>query len=316
MKIYRAISTYAGSTYTKRALFATTLIVLCAAIAYATPDYARQTGFDCKKCHVDVTGGGKLTNTGEAFLADLKTKGQYRALTTTQHVIRLIVGYFHMLAAIVWFGTIMYVHILLKPAYASKGLPKGELRLGWLSMIVILITGILLTAARMPSLESFINTRFGILLSIKIFLFLIMLSSAILVTVFIGPKMRQRLKSPLAACLSRDITREQLSSFDGKEGQSAYISYKGIVYDVSNGKLWKNGTHVTKHHAGADLTDVLKNAPHGEEKILAMPQVGMCVKSDRKPKRPLFERVFYFFAYMNLALVFIIIFVISLWRWW
>jgi hypothetical protein len=28
---------------------------------------------------------------------------------------------------IAWFGTILYVHILLKAAYAVKGLPKGEL---------------------------------------------------------------------------------------------------------------------------------------------------------------------------------------------
>jgi len=71
-----------------------------------------------------------------------------------QHIVRLVVGYLHMLAAIIWFGTIMYVHILLKPAYASKGLPKGELRLGWLSMIVLLVTGTLLTIARMPNLEA------------------------------------------------------------------------------------------------------------------------------------------------------------------
>src|SRR5512139_36332 len=96
----------------------------------ATPDFAKQTGYECGKCHVDVFGGGKLTPVGEAFLESQKAKGQYRRLSTTQHVVRLFVGYLHLLAAVVWFGTIMYVHVLLKPAYASKGLPKGELRLG------------------------------------------------------------------------------------------------------------------------------------------------------------------------------------------
>ena len=221
-----------------------------------------------------------------------------------------------MLAAIVWFGTIMYVHILLKPAYASKGLPKGELRLGWLSMITLLVTGTLLTVARMPNLEAFTTTRFGILLTVKIVLFLVMLSSALVVTIFIGPKMRQRLKSPVALCLSRELTPEQLSPFDGREGRPVYIAYKGMIYDITGSRLWKNGQHMMKHHAGTDLTDVLKLAPHGEDKVLAMPQVGMCVASDRRPERPLHEKVFYFFAYMNLALVFVIIFVISLWRWW
>jgi predicted heme/steroid binding protein/uncharacterized membrane protein len=293
-----------------------TLALLSSVLAQATPDFAKETGYDCGKCHVDVIGGGKLTTTGEAFLTNLKERGLYRRLSTTQHVVRLVIGYLHMVAAIVWFGTIMYVHILLKPAYASKGLPKGELRLGWLSMITLLVTGTLLTIARMPNLEAFTTTRFGILLTIKIALFLVMLSSALVVTIFIGPKMRQRLKSPVALCLSRELTPEQLFPFDGKEGRPAYIAYKGIIYDITNSRLWKNGQHMMKHHAGTDLSEMLKQAPHGDDKVLAMPQVGMCVESDRKPERPLYEKVFYFFAYMNLALVFVIIFVISLWRWW
>jgi len=292
------------------------LALLSPVLAQATPDYAKQTGYECGKCHVDVIGGGKLTPTIEAFLEAQKAKGQYRKLTTAQHVVRLFVGYLHLLAAVVWFGTIMYVHVLLKPAYASKGLPKGELRLGWLSMITLLVTGTLLTIARMPNLAAFTTTRFGILLAIKIALFLVMLSSAFIVTIFIGPKMRQRLKSPVAACLSKEMTEEQLSSFDGMEGRPAYIAYKGIIYDITNSRLWRNGTHMMKHHAGTDLTGVLATAPHGEDKVLAMPQVGMCVATDRKPEKPLYEKVFYFFAYMNLILVFVILFVISLWRWW
>jgi predicted heme/steroid binding protein/uncharacterized membrane protein len=263
-----------------------------------------------------VIGGGKLTPAGERFLEELKSKGQYRKLSPTQHVVRLFVGYLHTITGIIWFGTIMYVHILLKPAYASKGLPKGELRLGWISMIVILITGTLLTIARMPSLEAFYTTRFGILLSIKIFLFLIMFASAVIVTVYIGPRMRQKLKSPVAAMISRDLTPEQLAHFDGREGRPAYVAHQGMVYDMTNSRLWKNGAHVMKHHAGNDLSDALKNAPHGEDKVLAMPQVGMLVAADWKPQRPFYERLFFFFAYMNLALVFVITFVISLWRWW
>ena len=284
--------------------------------AAATPDYARQTGFECTRCHVDALGGGALTPEGENFLLDLKSRGRYRPLSTAQRIVRLFIGYFHMLAAIAWFGTIMYVHLLLKPAYASKGLPKGELRLGWLSMIVLLITGVLLTIARMPSLDAFFTTRFGILLSIKIVLFLVMLSSAVVVTLFIGPRLRRKRSSPVADLFTQHLTPAQLSHFDGKEGRPAYIAYKGIVYDVSQGRLWKNGAHVMKHHAGNDLTDTLKNAPHDEGKVLAMPQVGTLAVVGEKQVRPFHERLFYFFAYMNLVLVFVTIFVIALWRWW
>ncbi len=288
---------------------------LIPAPGFATPDYARQTGLECRHCHVDAIGGGTLTDKGKQFLEELKSRGQYRSLSLFQHVVRLVIGYLHMLAAIIWFGTIMYVHVLLKPAYASKGLPKGELRLGWIAMIVLLITGLPLTIARIPSWSMFYTTRFGILLGIKIFLYLIMVASAVIVTVYIGPRLKQKKTSKLSM-ESESLTLEGLSQFDGKEGRPAHIAYKGIIYDVTKGKLWKNGSHAMKHGAGNDLTENLKNAPHGEDKVLAMPQVGKLTTSAAPVERPFHERLFYFFAYMNLVFVFVITFVIALWRWW
>lgn len=291
------------------------LIMLSPSAALATPDYARQTGLECGQCHIDAIGGGPLTQAGKSFLADLKLKGLYRPLTTAQHIVRLIIGYLHMLAAIVWFGTIMYVHILLKPAYASKGLPKGELRLGWLSMVILLLTGTFLTLARVPSLEMFYTTRFGILLSVKIFLYLIMLSSAIVVTLFIGPRLRRQ-KTLTASLESGVCTFDELSQYDGRDNRPAYVAYKGTIYDVTKSRLWKHGSHVMKHSAGRDLTNLLETAPHGEDKILAMPVMGKLLETGEKVERPFHERLFYFFAYMNLILVFVITFVIALWRWW
>jgi predicted heme/steroid binding protein/uncharacterized membrane protein len=282
----------------------------------ATPDYALQTGFECKQCHVDVMGGGPLTQQGKEFLADLKSRGLYRPLTTTQHIVRLIIGYLHLMAAITWFGTIMYVHILLKPAYASKGLPKGELRLGWLAMIVLLVTGTLLTIARIASWDMFFTTRFGVLLGIKIILFLLMLSSALIVTIYIGPKLRKQKTLVPAMDDTGAVTIDGLSQFDGKDGRPAYIAYKGGIYDMTKSKLWKNGSHMTKHAAGNDLTDILGTAPHGEDKILALPKVGTLLAASEKPEQPFHMKLFYFFAYMNLFLVFVITFVVALWRWW
>jgi predicted heme/steroid binding protein/uncharacterized membrane protein len=61
------------------------------------------------------------------------------------------------------------------------------------------------------------------------------------------------------------VKKDELKSFDGKEGRSAYFAYKGKVYDVTGSKLWRNGTHVNRHHAGEDLTDFMSMAPHGDE---------------------------------------------------
>jgi predicted heme/steroid binding protein len=291
------------------------LIMLFPSAAFATPDYSRQTGFACGRCHIDVIGGGQLTQAGKSFLADLKLKGLYRPLTLGRQIVRLGIGYLHLMSAILWFGTILYVHLLLKPVYASKGLPKGELRLGWFSMIVVLITGVLLTVARVPSLEMFYTTRFGVLLGIKIFLYLVMLSSAIVVTLFIGPRLKKQ-KTLTASLESGVCTLDELSQYDGRDGRPAYVAYKGTIYCMTKSRLWKNGSHVMKHSAGRDLTGLLETAPHGEDKVLAMPVVGRLLADGEQIKRPFHERLFYFFAYMNLVLVFVITFVIALWRWW
>ncbi|TAL25937.1 MAG: cytochrome B5 [Nitrospirae bacterium] len=294
------------------------LLSLIPSPSFATTDYARQTGLECKECHIDSIGGGPLTKKGEEFREDLRIKGLYRPLSKTQKTVRFVVRYIHLLIGIAWFGTILYVHILLKPAYAAKGLPKGELFLGWISMAILAVTGTLLTISRIPSWKMFYTTRFGILLSIKIILFLVMASTAVIVTFYIGPKIRRKWGIKREAEISeikKDISGEELHSFDGKEGRPAYFAYKGIIYDVTGSKLWKNGSHLQKHLAGHDLTDALKMAPHGEEKILSMPQTGKLIESPEKPTIPFYEKLFYFLAYLNLALIFLIVFIIALWRW-
>lgn len=291
------------------------LILLSPINLSATVEYSRKTGKNCTACHISPSGGRDLTAEGEAFRNDLRLKGLYKPLTTAQHVVRLIVGYLHSMTAIMWFGAILYVHILLKPAYASRGLPRGELFLGWLSIFIMAVTGTLLTIARVPSWNMLLQSRFGILLIIKILLFLVMVATATVVTFIIGPRMKRRSRLKVEQH-KQDLPPEELSQFDGKDGRPAYIAYNGNIYDVSQSRLWKNGSHAKKHLAGFDLTDALKQAPHGEEKVLGMPRVGTLIPARAQNGKPLYERVFYFLAYMNLAIVFIIVLIISLWRWW
>ena len=50
--------------------------------------------------------------------------------------------------------------------------------------------------------------------------------------------------------------------------------YEGKVYDVSGSFLWKGGKHQVLHQAGQDLTEVLKDAPHGPELLKRFRVVG------------------------------------------
>ena len=57
------------------------------------------------------------------------------------------------------------------------------------------------------------------------------------------------------------FTRSQLALRNGQDKPEVWIAYKGIIYDVSKSRLWRNGKHY-EHWAGQDLTHELKDAPH------------------------------------------------------
>jgi predicted heme/steroid binding protein len=75
----------------------------------------------------------------------------------------------------------------------------------------------------------------------------------------------------------RVFTREELKKYDGRDGVS-YVAYKGKVYDVSNSFQWQKGVHQIVHRAGRELTDALKQAPHGVDMLERFPIVGELVE--------------------------------------
>ena len=60
------------------------------------------------------------------------------------------------------------------------------------------------------------------------------------------------------------FTKQQLALRNGQDKPEIWIAYKGIIYDVSNSRLWHNGKHY-EHWAGQDLTEELPDAPHTED---------------------------------------------------
>ena len=76
----------------------------------------------------------------------------------------------------------------------------------------------------------------------------------------------------------REFTKEQLKKYDGREGRKAYVACEGKIYDVTSSFLWKEGKHQVVHFAGEDLTEELKNAPHGVDFLKEFPVVGKLKK--------------------------------------
>ena len=60
---------------------------------------------------------------------------------------------------------------------------------------------------------------------------------------------------------------------NGQDKPEIWIAYRGIIYDVTDSRLWKKGIHY-EHWAGQDLTHELPDAPHGDEVFADFPVVG------------------------------------------
>ena len=73
----------------------------------------------------------------------------------------------------------------------------------------------------------------------------------------------------------KEITPEELDSFNGKDGKPVYVAHQGKVYDVTQSRLWSTGSHMKRHPSGRDLTGEISAAPHGPEVLDRYPQVGV-----------------------------------------
>jgi predicted heme/steroid binding protein len=301
---------------------ATILILSITAYGNATEEFAEKTEKSCESCHLDSSGGGELTKTGKDFLQSLAEETQDKEVRISEqkrrgvsHYVRFLIGFLHIITAFFWFGTILYVHVILKPAYAVHGLPKAEVRLGLFSMLIMGITGTILTVHRIPSISLLYGTRFGILLLAKIVLYLIMVFSALYVVIFLGPKLRKTHQENHSTA-EGDFTVDDLRHFNGKGDKASFVAYKGKIYDVTESESWKDGVHFGRHKAGVDLSEMLKQAPHSDDKILKMPLKGKLVQARIKKELVQHEKVFYFMAHLNLIIVVLIILILALWKWW
>jgi len=59
-------------------------------------------------------------------------------------------------------------------------------------------------------------------------------------------------------------TRSQLALRNGQDKEEVWVAYKGLIYDVTESRLWRRGQHY-EHWAGQDLTAELADAPHTEK---------------------------------------------------
>ena len=71
----------------------------------------------------------------------------------------------------------------------------------------------------------------------------------------------------------KEYTRSQLALRNGQDKPEIWVACNGIIYDVSESRLWRNGKHY-EHWAGQDLSEELMDAPHSEKVFARFAVVG------------------------------------------
>lgn len=72
------------------------------------------------------------------------------------------------------------------------------------------------------------------------------------------------------------FTLQELSKYDGKGGNPAYVAVNGIVYDVTNNAAWAAATHFGLT-AGKDLTSEFASCHRGQPILSKLKVVGKLV---------------------------------------
>lgn len=74
-----------------------------------------------------------------------------------------------------------------------------------------------------------------------------------------------------------EVTRSQLALRNGNDRNEIWIAYQGVIYDVTNSRLWRDGKHY-EHWAGQDLTEELADAPHDTKVFEKLQVIGKLVE--------------------------------------
>lgn len=75
---------------------------------------------------------------------------------------------------------------------------------------------------------------------------------------------------------TNEITKQELSEADGKDGNPAYVAVFGKVYDVTDNEAWPEGEH-NGIQAGTDASEAFLESPHGIDLLEDLEEVGVYV---------------------------------------
>ena len=255
-----------------------------------------------------VAGGGTVTTIGSATTTTPPTTDQAVGLPPAAAGpilvlpawLRTLLLWAHLVAVVAWLGAIIFVHLVQTPKVAGQGIPRGYLKLAWPSIVVVGVSGALLTFGDITGLAMLTDGRWGRLLLTKIGIYVVLAGIALFATLVMSPRLR------------RMSDRQRMRGGDHEKWKAdglVTFGYAGKTYDVTGSRLWREGRHARRHEAWRDLTDSLAGAPHGLEVFERFP----VVETAEDVAVPVMMRVFVAVAYFNLLLVLGALFVVAAW---
>lgn len=268
----------------------------------ASPEFSGQTAQACSACHINPDGGGSLTLRGERFKADGYLWSEVDQPLWGKRMLRTIIGFFHVLFGVIWFGSIIYVHLVIKPQSLIGGMPKSEKLMGRICIVAVGLTGIGLTLLKVQTPRELWTTSFGLIWMVKVSFYTAMVVVAALATTVIDRKLQQAAE------------KSDGPKADGKDGRPAHIIYGGRLYDVTASKLWKEGVHMSRHFAGADLSEAMEKAPHGAEILERVKDIGPA-ETRLSPQSKGILKLFVGLAYFVLFCVLVVLLCVAWWKW-
>ncbi len=288
-----------------RLAFMLMLVVLVSPVM-ALPKYSEETGQKCEACHISPS-TGELNDVGKAFSITHKWPPE----KVVDERIFFAVGSVHLFSVVLWIGAIFFVHLVHTPdIVALGGAPKRELVLGWTGIFGTGLSGAVMTYYKFSSFENLFQSENGRIVLAKILIYLFMVSTALTLTFYLNRKFRTSRILPEV-----DIT--DLERFDALEkGRRILVTVGGLVFDLSESNLWKDGKHAGKHEAWKDLTEEIKASPHGIGILKKYRPVGYTGEFLKLVKEIRFATsIFRFFAYTNLLLGILAIVLSAYIRW-
>lgn len=113
-------------------------------------------------------------------------------------ILAVLVRWLHLMAAFTWLGGLIFMNVVLTPAVAPKGIPPQFIRLmgmkrfarfAWGSIIILVITGSMITFAAVSRIEAPLSTPYGLALLIKITMVAAMIAVTAMNNLIYGPKL-------------------------------------------------------------------------------------------------------------------------------